>query len=192
MLKFEFADKNIREYERNFAYNTGEDDAIALGSVAEVASSLWGEGLYTSPYAFALILRIVFEWGPALERDFVDEGTSILTNHAMDLREIIVRGDFLWQNLHSPRERARYAIGPHTAKNDHLPGSPGGLDEGRWRYWIRSLEGLDQRAWDNEDPEDKIDIGDVLVATGNAENAFPVCEYLVPLTFANRVTSMEW
>ncbi|KAK6207382.1 hypothetical protein LQW54_007211 [Pestalotiopsis sp. IQ-011] len=181
-----FLDKNLLAYEQNLIYQTVEDDALALGGVAKVASSLWKERLYTSPYAFVLILRISLESVAVLERDFFDEGKALLLGHAKDLREIIVRGDFIWENLRNPRDRARYASGRDAAVNDHLPGGPGGLTEGRRRLWVRSLEGMDKRPWDNMDTEE------VLFEMADAEDAFPVREDLIPETYANRVTSMEW
>lgn len=186
MLKIEFADKNILAYEENLVFHTGEDDALALAGVVSVASSLWKERLYTSPYAFALILRISLESVVVLERDFFDEGKALLLDHSKDLREIIVRGDFVWENLRNARERGRYASGGDVAVNDHLPGGPGGLTEGRWQYWTRTLESLDKRPWDNIDTEE------VLFEMADAEAAFPVREDLIPETFFNHITSMEW
>ncbi|KAI0168738.1 hypothetical protein BJ166DRAFT_496965 [Pestalotiopsis sp. NC0098] len=172
-----FLDRRMKRNEEKMAYRTDGDDYGAMIGLTDIASTLWKEGLYTSPYAFVLILRVCLETTVTVERPLLEDAKKILIEHSGDLREIITRGDLIWENL-DPLERDRLVFGPDVAVSDHLPGSPGGLDEGRWAYWRRAIISMIQR------PRDNGDFGEARAAMMAAESRFPRRRDLIPQPIA--------
>ncbi|ETS87079.1 hypothetical protein PFICI_00907 [Pestalotiopsis fici W106-1] len=119
-------DRTMLAHEAEIAQDTEGHWQTYIDGIARTSSELWDAELYSSPYAFIVVLRIGLESTVAVEGGYVESAKLILDNQSLALRQII----------------HRYRHGDDTTRLDPLPGKPGGLHEGRWAYWTRIIQAM--------------------------------------------------